>query len=288
MARPEHLAILEPYLAAIDAHDEAVLREMRTETYTELFPQSSEAIRGRDAVAAVERTSPAPPSFSRPTHVTSIGEDAIVVESLASYGGSPWWVVARMDLDDGQVAREVAYFGEPFEPPAYRSAWVERYDAAVEAGDLSEPTASDAMDREDIDRLARVFELGRMADLGAFFHPDWVGDYPQSGERFADLRALRLAHEPYPGGLPIERVIEVSGPADRMEMTPFVPIRIHGSGACWMLEIENEYPDGSRFFQVVITRALAGRIRWTRWYWCPPFEAPAWRAPYTERSGPID
>ena len=288
MARPEHLALIERYVRAVNARDAAALRAMRTEDYTEVFPQSGERLRGRDTVAAAEAAFPDRPVVGRPSHVTSLGPDDVVVEALAMYGAEPWWLVARLGLEDGLVASEVAYYGQPFEPLAYRAAWVELFDAASETGDEAEPAPEDAIDRHDIEDLGRIFERGSLTDLGGHFDPAWVGEYPQSGERFPDQQSLIRAHDPYPGGLPVEHVVEVSGPEERIEMTPFAPIRVHGAGACWMLELENAYPDGSDWFQVVILRARLGRIRWTRWYWCTPFETPAWRKPFTEPAGPID
>ncbi len=282
MARPEHLALLDPYLAAIRAHDVDALRSMRTTGYEELFPQSGERVVGPDRAAEIDRTFPAPPTFGDPTHITSLGPDAVAVEVPVRYGEEQWWFVGRLDLEGDRVAREVGYFAAPFEPRPYRAAWVEPFDPFAVSLDRSEPGRSDEIDREDIDRLAGVFEFGRFADISPFLTADWTGEYPQSGERFPNLEALRLAHEPYPGGLPVEHVLVVAGPEERVEMTPFAPVHIHGTGACWMIEIDNTYPDGARLFQVIVLRAKAGRVHTTRWYWCERFEVPDWRRGLTE------
>jgi hypothetical protein len=33
-----------------------------------------------------------------------------------------------MEFRDGKVVRERIYFGDPWEPPAWRAQWVERFD----------------------------------------------------------------------------------------------------------------------------------------------------------------
>ena len=37
-------------------------------------------------------------------------------------------VVGIMEFRDEKVVRERIYFGEPWEPPAWRAQWVERFD----------------------------------------------------------------------------------------------------------------------------------------------------------------
>lgn len=40
-------------------------------------------------------------------------------------GARPTNAVFVIDFRDGEVVRETDYFGEPFDPSEYRSAWVE-------------------------------------------------------------------------------------------------------------------------------------------------------------------
>jgi hypothetical protein len=39
--------------------------------------------------------------------------------------GSEWLVVDIVELKDGRVIRETTYWAPPFDPPAWRRAWVE-------------------------------------------------------------------------------------------------------------------------------------------------------------------
>ena len=50
-----------------------------------------------------------------------------VTEYIITYdGGRPVNVVCIMEFRDDKIAHETLYFGDPFEPPEWRSQWVER------------------------------------------------------------------------------------------------------------------------------------------------------------------
>ena len=42
--------------------------------------------------------------------------------------GSTWCMVTLLELHDGLVHREIEYFAEPFEAPAWRAPFVESMD----------------------------------------------------------------------------------------------------------------------------------------------------------------
>jgi len=49
-----------------------------------------------------------------------------VSEYVISYDGHPVYTVSIMEFRDCKVARETQYFTDPFEPPSWRTQWVER------------------------------------------------------------------------------------------------------------------------------------------------------------------
>jgi hypothetical protein len=54
--------------------------------------------------------------------------DLWVAENLITYDGTKtMYATTIMEIRDGKVARETIYFGDPWEPPAWRAQWVERY-----------------------------------------------------------------------------------------------------------------------------------------------------------------
>ena len=49
--------------------------------------------------------------------------DLWVTEGIITYDGRPMRTVTIMEFRDGKVGRETIYFGEPWEPPAWRAQW---------------------------------------------------------------------------------------------------------------------------------------------------------------------
>jgi hypothetical protein len=95
------------------------------------FPQGRERIRGRDAIRAMRSAYPARLTFD--IHRTVGSGDLWVNEYTIRYDGEPVHVVGIMEFRDGLVARERIYFGEAWEPPAWRAPWTERIEDPVPA-----------------------------------------------------------------------------------------------------------------------------------------------------------
>jgi hypothetical protein len=89
------------------------------------FPQSGERIRGRANIIAFRSAYPAAITFEM--HRTIGCQDLWVNEYTIRYDGErPHKVVGIMEFCDGRVIRERLYIAEPWEPPEWRSRWVER------------------------------------------------------------------------------------------------------------------------------------------------------------------
>lgn len=52
--------------------------------------------------------------------------DLWVSEFILTYDGVPSYTVSIMEFQDGRVARETQYFGDPFAPGPSRAQWVEQ------------------------------------------------------------------------------------------------------------------------------------------------------------------
>jgi ketosteroid isomerase-like protein len=94
-------------------HDDAVIE----------YPQSGERILGREKLRALRETHPAKLDFEIQRIVGS--RDLWVTEYIISYDGKPVNTVSIMVFDGDKVARESLYFADPFDPPEWRSQWVE-------------------------------------------------------------------------------------------------------------------------------------------------------------------
>ena len=97
------------------------------------WPQGGERIRGRANIIAFRSAYPARQEFQL-HRITGRG-DLWVNEYTIRYDERPYMAVGIMEFRDGKVVRERIYFGEPWEPPAWRAQWVES---------MEEPEASEA------------------------------------------------------------------------------------------------------------------------------------------------
>jgi ketosteroid isomerase-like protein len=87
------------------------------------FPQGGERVRGKANIIAMRSAYPARLTFEM--HRTIGRHDLWVNEYVIRYDERPVHVVGIMEFRDGKVVRERIYFGEPWEPPAWRAHWVE-------------------------------------------------------------------------------------------------------------------------------------------------------------------
>jgi hypothetical protein len=98
--------------------------EMSTEDVVQEWPQSGERIVGAENRRGVYGNFPGLPSIV-PREIRCVG-DLCVAEATLTYGGeSRYESVFVFELSGGRIARETAYWSEPFEAPDWRAQWVE-------------------------------------------------------------------------------------------------------------------------------------------------------------------
>ena len=115
---------LARHWAASDANDFEAEHEIYREEAVLEYPQSGERIRGRRNIQASRA---AQPNQKRFTVRRIVGAGQLwVTEFILTYDGQPSYTVSIMEFEDGKVARETQYFGDPFEPGPSRAQWVER------------------------------------------------------------------------------------------------------------------------------------------------------------------
>jgi hypothetical protein len=116
-------------------------------------------------------------------------------------------------------------------------------------------------------------------------HPEWIEEWPQSGERVRGHANDRAIMEHYPGGFPNADEARIVGSEDRWVMTPsMTPQRIVGNGDTWWADGTATYPDGSRWFVAMLAEVRDGLVLRETWYYAPPLPAPEWRAAWVERT----
>jgi ketosteroid isomerase-like protein len=94
-------------------HDDAVME----------WPQSGERVRGAENRRAIYGAFPQLPTIT-PRRLVSAG-DLVVAEALLDYGAAQYQTIFIFELADGRIAKETAYWSEPFEAPPWRAQWVE-------------------------------------------------------------------------------------------------------------------------------------------------------------------
>jgi hypothetical protein len=88
------------------------------------FPQGGERIRGRENILAFRSAYPA--RLKLEVRRTVGSGELWVNEYTIQYGdGVPMLVAGIMEFEDGKVSRERIYITDPWDPPEWRSKWVE-------------------------------------------------------------------------------------------------------------------------------------------------------------------
>lgn len=96
---------------------------MRHPDFVADMPQSGERFSSREAMRAMQRAFPDPPTITL-RQVTGEG-DVWVAEATSDYSGQRFHTVVIFEMRDGLILRETRYYAEPFEAPAWRADWVQ-------------------------------------------------------------------------------------------------------------------------------------------------------------------
>ena len=126
MAR-ENEKVIERLIKCINEKKVEVMDELFRDDAVMDWPQSGERIVGAANRRAIYGAFPALPTIT-PRRMVSEGE-LVVAEASLDYGGpSPYKAVFIFEFKDGKIAKETAYWSEPFPAPEWRAQWVEKGD----------------------------------------------------------------------------------------------------------------------------------------------------------------
>ncbi|HSL10751.1 MAG TPA: nuclear transport factor 2 family protein [Actinomycetota bacterium] len=119
--------VVERLIATLNAKDVDGMDDVFHEDAVMEWPQSSERIVGGDNRRGVYRAFPGLPTIT-PRRMTG-DDDLVVAEATLDYGeGAVYQCVFIFELRDGKIAKETAYWAQPFPAPEWRAQWVERMD----------------------------------------------------------------------------------------------------------------------------------------------------------------
>ena len=142
---------------------------------------------------------------------------------------------------------------------------------------------SEQGNRAIVERYARALP-GDFETLAGLRHPDFVEEWPQSGERIRGHAKYQLIHENYPGGLPALKPRRILGSEDRWVMSPsYTPLRIVGTGDVYVIHSAGAYAGGDTIQAVAIIELRDGKVAKQTTFFAPAFDAAPWRAGWVER-----
>lgn len=140
--------LVRRYAEAVVDQDFDALDALRHPEWTALWPQSGELVRGSANDRAIVEGYPGGAPKLEPKGRLVGSEDRWAVSPLGGVyrvagQGENWWsewemiypdgrswhTVILLELRDGKIWRETAYWAEPFEAPAWRAPYVEKLPA---------------------------------------------------------------------------------------------------------------------------------------------------------------
>jgi hypothetical protein len=124
MGTEENRATLDHHWDASASGDLEAEHEIYDDNVVCEYPQSGEKIRGRRNLQALRSHHPGKPSGFSIRRIVG-ANDLWVTEYVINYENMLFLTVSIMEFHHGKVTHETQYFAEPFEPPSWRSQWVE-------------------------------------------------------------------------------------------------------------------------------------------------------------------
>jgi ketosteroid isomerase-like protein len=120
--------VVERFLDAMAADDLDAQDALIHDDYVVRNPQSGEAFRGKANRRAILENYPgsegAGPSWML-SHLVGSGDDFTATGTVTYPDGGRWHFVTLLTVRDGLIWRQIDYFAEPFEAPAWRRPYLD-------------------------------------------------------------------------------------------------------------------------------------------------------------------
>jgi SnoaL-like domain len=147
MTEPSGRAIVERYARAMQDKDHDALALFLTDDYVDEMPQSGERVRGKANELALLHNYPGGVGTIDPKSTRLVGAEdrwvltptfaALRIEGsgdvytsvgTATYAnGETWQMIQIIELRQGKIAKTTSWYAAPFEAPAWRAEYVERF-----------------------------------------------------------------------------------------------------------------------------------------------------------------
>lgn len=116
--------IVERFWEVMGTNDFAAASQLLTQDYEGHWPQSGEMIRGRENFAAINTAYPAKGPWQFTIHRLVAEGDSVVSDVTVTDSDLVATVVSFHTVRGEQIARQVEYWPDPYEAPAWRAKWV--------------------------------------------------------------------------------------------------------------------------------------------------------------------
>jgi len=118
--------IIENFWASMAANDFYATAQLLHDEYLLEWPQSGERIHGRDNFAAINTNYPAKGKWQFTiNHIVAEG-DVVVTDVTVTDGKTIGRAITFSTLRDGKIWRQVEFWPDAFEAPAWRAKWIEK------------------------------------------------------------------------------------------------------------------------------------------------------------------
>jgi ketosteroid isomerase-like protein len=147
MAEPSGREVIERFVRAIETKDIEAQAALLADDFVDEMPQSGERTRGKANWIAIARNYPGGVGTVDPASGRVVGaEDRWILTPTFSIlriegsgnvytyavtarypDGQAWDIIAILELRDGRIAKSTTWYAAPFEAPAWRAPFVERF-----------------------------------------------------------------------------------------------------------------------------------------------------------------
>ena len=118
--------IVEGFWAAMQTNDFKAVGEWLHEDYLLEWPQSGERIHGRANFVAINEKYPAHGRWEFTVHRILAEGDEVVSDVEATDGAITGRAITFSTIRDGKIVHQIEFWPDPFEPPAWRTQWVDK------------------------------------------------------------------------------------------------------------------------------------------------------------------
>lgn len=118
--------ILENFWTTMATNDFYAAAQLLHDEYTLEWPQSGERIRGRENFALINTQFPAEGRWRFKINAIVADNDVVVTDVSVTDGKRQDRAITFSTIRDGKIWKQVEFWSEPFEAPAWRTPWVER------------------------------------------------------------------------------------------------------------------------------------------------------------------